>query len=590
MFYVDNNTGSPNMPTLSPAQSNTPTWFTEGDKNKGISHIGQDWLNILQAELLNILAEAGIKPDKGKLNQLTLSIKAIITANAYTQANNLKEIFDAGIAAQAAARSHLGLGKLATKDSLGAGDVDAVSRMSGGTFESSISVKGAVTAKQVNTTPNSYPDFSTSVGAQAGSQAPFFLVPVTLNSGDIFIPFIKEPTLTPDGKKAVVSFGFNKDGKKSHANPAVHVATEDGKYQLWEFDTDTGRLINNTTGGVALLSELAPVKKAIDDTQTGLAVQGVMWISTADDLSNLPAGARRFATNNAGVTVLPAAGYFFLEVLAKRDVANGCCILATSNTGDVWIGLRYTVPADVAFTWIQLNQNVENLGLTETVKLAAGAVPLNKGGSVDSIKTLKDVGNIFAGQLVLIDRLSAVGTDTKFDVMFNARDAGGNVRWAYGPYKNGWDIHSYSPDGAWRSNPLHVDYNTSEVFVPYNFHVGGARIATDGNIWGTRWNASGAWLWDTIAEQLVARDNNINIRATWDWVSQNFVNNITLGEEVYYSPGSNTVSWAFHTPAGHVLTGINISDTGSNSADNVNGVYYKPIQKKVNGVTMTIAG
>ncbi|ENX2733316.1 hypothetical protein ACFN9U_000626 [Salmonella enterica] len=108
-------------------------------------------------------------------------------------------------------------------------------------------------------------------------------------------------------------------------------------------------------------------KKAIDDTQTGLAAQGVMWISTADELSNLPAGARRFAKNNAGVTVLPAASYFFLEVLAKRSSAKGSCILATSNTGNVWIGLRYTVPADANFTWIQLNQNVENLGLKETL-------------------------------------------------------------------------------------------------------------------------------------------------------------------------------------------------------------------------------
>lgn len=128
MFYVDNNSGSPDMPPLSPAQSNTPTWFTEGDRNKGISYIGQDWLNIVQAELLNILSEAGIKPDKGKLNQLVLSIKAIITANAYTQTNNLKEIFDAGAVAQAAARGHLGLGRLATKDSLGPADVNALAK------------------------------------------------------------------------------------------------------------------------------------------------------------------------------------------------------------------------------------------------------------------------------------------------------------------------------------------------------------------------------------------------------------------------------------------------------------------------------
>jgi hypothetical protein len=153
------------------------------------------------------------------------------------------------------------------------------------------------------------------------------------------------------------------------------------------------------------------------------------------------------------------------------------------------------------------------------------------------------------------------------------------------------------PDGGWdAARPFYVDATTSVVHlgpdttVNGNLYVGGARIANDGNIWGTRWNGSGAWLWDTIAEQLAARDNNINIRATWDWVSQNFVNNITLGVETYYSPGSNTVSWAFHAPAGYVLTGISISDTGSNSADNVNGVYYKPIQKIVKGATMTIAG
>lgn len=354
MYYIDNNSGSPNMPPLSPAQSNTPTWFTEGDKNKGISWIGQDWLNILQAELLNILSEAGIKPDKGKLNQLTLSIKAIITANAYTQANNLKEIFDAGVAAQAAARGHLGLGKLATKDSLGAGDVDAVSKANGGTFDNNIAVTGTVTSNQMVVSVNKYPGFTTSVSAQSGSQAPFYLGQVILNSGDIFAPYIKESTTTPDGKKAVISFGFNKDGKKTHASPAVHVATEGGKYQLWEFDTETGRLINNTTGGVALLSELAPVKKAIDDTQTGLAEQPVMWISTADDLSSLPSGARRFASNKAPATILPVNDYVFLEVIAKRDCVDGCTIQITDSIGNTWIGSRWDATNGSSFIWLPL--------------------------------------------------------------------------------------------------------------------------------------------------------------------------------------------------------------------------------------------
>ncbi|EEU3614854.1 phage tail protein [Escherichia coli] len=128
MFHVDNNSGVANMPELAPAQSNTTTWFTEGDGQKGISWIGQDWLNILQAELLNILAEASIQPDKAQLNQLTLSIKAIIAANAFSRKNNLKEIADAGAEAQRLARGYLGLGTLATKNSLGPGDVNALAK------------------------------------------------------------------------------------------------------------------------------------------------------------------------------------------------------------------------------------------------------------------------------------------------------------------------------------------------------------------------------------------------------------------------------------------------------------------------------
>lgn len=215
---------------------------------------------------------------------------------------------------------------------------------------------------------------------------------------------------------------------------------------------------------------LAATKKAIDDTQTGLAIQGVMWISTADDLSNLPAGARRFATNNAGVTVLPAAGYFFLEVLAKRDVANGCCILATSNTGDVWIGLRYTAPADVAFTWIQLNQNVENLGLTDTVNRA-----------------------------------------------------------------------------------LHVN--------------------SDGDVRGSLW---GDWLSHWLYGQFATRDNNINARATVDWVRQNFLSGFRLGgvesAQVWRAYGYND------TPP-YVITGV----INGNTDDLIDNITRRPLQMYING-------
>lgn len=66
-------------------------------------------------------------------------------------------------------------------------------------------------------------------------------------------------------------------------------------------------------------------------------------------------------------------------------------------------------------------------------------------------------------------------------------------------------------------------------------HIGDARMGSDGNVWGTRWNASGQWLWDAIVEQLntrgtidwinsqlAIRDSNINARATIDYVNQTF--------------------------------------------------------------------
>lgn len=216
MYYIDNNSGSPNMPALSPVQSNTPTWFTEGDKNKGISWIGQDWLNILQAELLNILSEAGIKPDKGKLNQLTLSVKAIITANAYTQTNNLKEIFDAGIAAQAVARGHLGLGKLATKDSLGPADVGALPAEGTAVAANRLASRGALPAL---------------TGTTRGSDSGLIMGEVYNNGYPTQYGNVLRLTGTGDGEILIGWSGVN--GAPAPAYIRSHRDTADAEWSEW---------------------------------------------------------------------------------------------------------------------------------------------------------------------------------------------------------------------------------------------------------------------------------------------------------------------------------------------------------------------
>ncbi|MFS9881910.1 phage tail protein, partial [Salmonella enterica] len=110
-----------------------------------------------------------------------------------------------------------------------------------------------------------------------------------------------------------------------------------------------------------------------------------------------------------------------------------------------------------------------------------------------------------------------IGTDNVLggnSIVLGDNDTG--IKWisdgVFGLYANGAQV------GYIDSAGLHLNSG--------GLHVGGAWMADDGNIWGTRWNASGQWLWDAIVGQLntrgtidwingqlAIRDNNINARA-----------------------------------------------------------------------------
>ena len=67
-----------------------------------------------------------------------------------------------------------------------------------------------------------------------------------------------------------------------------------------------------------------------------------------------------------------------------------------------------------------------------------------------------------------------------------------------------------------------------------------------------------------------------------------YVKDVRLGSQQYYGV-NNWKTWNFQCPSGHVLSGINVQDTGSNSADNIAGVYYRPVQKYINGTWYNVA-
>ncbi|MEW3166877.1 hypothetical protein [Escherichia coli] len=67
-----------------------------------------------------------------------------------------------------------------------------------------------------------------------------------------------------------------------------------------------------------------------------------------------------------------------------------------------------------------------------------------------------------------------------------------------------------------------------------------------------------------------------------------YVKDVRLGSQQYYGV-NNWQTWNFQCPSGHVLSGINVQDTGSHSADNIAGVYYRPVQKYINGTWYNVA-
>ncbi|EHW90503.1 bcv protein [Escherichia coli DEC10E] len=76
--------------------------------------------------------------------------------------------------------------------------------------------------------------------------------------------------------------------------------------------------------------------------------------------------------------------------------------------------------------------------------------------------------------------------------------------------------------------------------------------------------------------------------SNWGNIDSRYVKDVRLGSQQYYGV-NNWQTWDFQCPSGYVLTGINVQDVGKNSADNIAGVYYRPVQKYINGTWYNVA-
>lgn len=132
MFHVDNNSAVPVMPAVKPVVSAVTSFFTEGGNGVPPTYPGPDWFNIIQSELLAILAAAGISPDKASNVQLLAAMRVLFL----DASQNGADIQD-----KAAFLQNLGLTYYADKNSLSIQE-----------FKGPVSSKDSVTATSADGT------------------------------------------------------------------------------------------------------------------------------------------------------------------------------------------------------------------------------------------------------------------------------------------------------------------------------------------------------------------------------------------------------------------------------------------------------
>lgn len=253
---------------------------------------------------------------------------------------------------------------------------------------------------------------------------------------------------------------------------------------------------------------------------------------------------------------------------------------AVQKTGDTMTG-KLTLPQTSGF-----GVNTDNVlgGSSVTFGDNDTGIKQNGDGILDFYANGQLVARIAPGVLYALNSVRA-GDGKKLAVSSSnsaTLNAGFNL-WGNGRDRptvieldddQGWHLYSQrKPDGS-------VVFSTvGDIHAGGSLHAGGNTIATDGNIYGSLW---GGWLNDWLNNQFAARDNNINTRATWDYVNQTFVRDIRLG----YSESNHVWrAWGYSDTPPYVITGV----INSNTDDLIDDVVRRPLQKNINDTWYNIS-
>lgn len=192
---------------------------------------------------------------------------------------------------------------------------------------------------------------------------------------------------------------------------------------------------------------------------------------------------------------------------------------------------------------------VQNIGLKPSVDKAANAVQKN--------------GDMMTGTLTLSESGVTIKTTNGDSPQYSIQNIASGAE--FNTDLLGAEVRIFGKgSGAGQTRIASFNLNNGDWSVPGYLRAGTAAFTPDGSIYGTRWSG---WLHDWLSTNFSSRDNNINTRATWDWVNQNFVSNVRFGA-VETALVQTVPFGGFNDQAGYVLTGLTQND-GDRVPDNV---------------------
>ena len=507
MFYIDNDSGVTVMPPVSAQRSAIVRWFSEGDGNNVITWPGMDWFNIVQAELLNTLEEAGIQPDKTKLNQLALSIKAIMSNNALLIKNNLSEIKTAGASAQRTARENLDI------------------------YDASLNKKGLVQLTSATDSP------SETLAATAKA------VKIAMDNANARLAKDRNGADIPNKPLFIQNLGLQET-----VNRAGNAVQKNG-------DTLSGGLTFENDSILAWIRNTDWAKIGFKNDADG-DTDSYMWFETGDNGNEYFKWRSRQSTTTKDLMNLK---WDALSVLVKALFSSEVKIstvnaLRIFNSSFGAIFRRSEECLHIIPTRENEGENGDIGPLRPfTLNLRTGRITMGHGLDV--------TGDIFTNRF-LINSSTGMWIHMRDQNVIMGRNA-------------------VSTDGAQALlRQDHADRKFmigglgNKQFGIYMINNSRTANGTDGQAY---MDNNGNWL---CGSQVIPGNyGNFDSR---------YVKDVRLGSQQYYGV-NNWQTWNFKCPSGHVLSGINVQDTGSNSADNIAGVYYRPVQKYINGTWYNVA-